>query len=67
MATKAVTDSAEDWKWEVKSAADNLMRAEEVKRDPKLYAAAKKELGTRVTDAKAALRKLAATEPKRGR
>ncbi len=45
MPTKAI--SAEDWKWKVESAADTIMRAEELKMDKKLYAAATKELKNR--------------------
>ena len=42
MATRK--QSAEEWKWEVDSAANALQRAEEVKQNPKLMSAALRKM-----------------------
>ena len=39
--------SADDWKWEVESAADVLVKAQKIQADPKLLKAARAELRKR--------------------
>ena len=39
--------SADDWKWEVESAADALVKAQKIQADPKLLKAARAELRKR--------------------
>jgi hypothetical protein len=44
MANVAKPQTSDDWKWKVEDAARTLIRAEEIKADAKLFAAAKVEL-----------------------
>jgi len=47
--------SADDWKWEVESAADALVKAQKIQADPKLLKAARAELRKRQKAIDAAL------------
>ena len=51
-ATPKPSQSEEDWKYKVRDAASTLIRAEEISRDPKLHAAALKELERIAAEAK---------------
>jgi len=44
MAKSSPETSTDDWKWKVENAADTLVRAEEIRTDSRLFAAAQKKL-----------------------
>ena len=53
--TKAMSN--EEWGWKVESAANTLIEAEKIKKDPKLLKAAQEELKKRLEATKKAIKK----------
>ena len=52
---KVISD--DEWKWKVESAANTLIEAEKIKKDPKLLKAAQEELRKRLEATKNAIKK----------
>jgi len=59
MATVPKAVTADEWKWKVQSATDDILRAEEHRQDKKLMAAVNKEIEKRAKALTAARRNVA--------